>query len=361
MSKQWKCAVVGAGTVGRSHVRLIPQLPAVAKLAAVCDHVPTRAEGELDRNHLEGVPVYEDIAQMLKERPEIEVIHLATPSGEHLDSALIAIEAGKHVICEKPLEINLDRVDQMINAAKNKGTRIACIFQGRWKDENRAIKQAAVDGRFGKISWAGSFTPWYRPDKYYEEVNWRGTWKLDGGGAVMNQGIHAIDLLQWIVGPVKSVSAYGGNRIHAKIETEDTMSAALEFENGAFGSIVCSTAMFPGMPTRVEIGGQNGTAVSENGLKVFSFHDRKPSDHELVEKLGPQAKPAPTPFSGAQANPAAISGDLHGRNISAILSAWANGQEAETNGPESRKPVAIVVAMYESARNGGAAVKVSQV
>jgi predicted dehydrogenase len=166
--------------------------------------------------------------------------------------------------------------------------------------------------------------------------------------------------LQWIVGPVKSVSAYGGNRIHANIETEDTMSACLEFENGAYGSILCSTAMFPGMPTRIEVGGQTGTAVSENGLKVFSFHDRKASDQELVEKLGPQSKPPATPFSGAQANPAAISGDLHGRNISAILGAWGEGQEAETYGPEARKAIAIVLAMYESARNGGAAVKVSQ-
>jgi predicted dehydrogenase len=332
-------------------------LPTVAKLVAACDHVPARAESELQRNRLPSVPVYEDMAKMLKETPEIEVIHLATPSGAHLESALMAIEAGKHVICEKPLEVTLDRVDQMINAAKKNNVKLGCIFQGRWKEDNRAVKQAATENRFGRISWAGAFTPWYRPDKYYEETSWHGTWKLDGGGAVMNQGIHAIDLLQWIVGPVKSVSAYGGNRSHTKIETEDTMSASLEFENGAYGSIVCTTAMYPGMPTRLEIGGESGTVVLENGLKSFSFHDRKPSDHELVEKLGPAAKPA-APFSGAQANPAAISADLHGRNISAILSAWGEGNEAETSGVESRKAIAIVLAMYESAKNGGDAVKV---
>jgi predicted dehydrogenase len=357
MSKQWKCAVVGAGTVGRSHIRLIPQLSGVAKLVAACDHVPARAEQELQRNRLPSVPVFDDMEKMLQAQPEIEVVHIATPSGAHMDAALMAIEAGKHVICEKPLEVTLDRVDQMIDAARKKDVKLACIFQGRWKEENRVVKQAAIDGRFGRISWAGAFTPWYRPDKYYEETSWHGTWKLDGGGAAMNQGIHAIDLLQWIVGPVKSVSAYGGNRSHTKIETEDAISASLEFENGAYGSIVCTTAMYPGTPTRLEIGGERGTAVLENGLKSFSFHDRKPSDHELVEKWGPQTKPA-APFSGAQANPAAISADLHGRNISAILSAWAEGQEAETNGAEARKAIAIVLAMYESVKNGGNAVKV---
>src|SRR3954470_19141308 len=113
MSKQWKCAVVGAGTVGRSHIRLIPQLASVAKLVAACDHVPGRAEQELQRNRLPTVPVYPDMAEMLRQQPEIEVVHLATPSGAHLDSALLAIEAGKHVICEKPLEVTLDRVDRM--------------------------------------------------------------------------------------------------------------------------------------------------------------------------------------------------------------------------------------------------------
>jgi predicted dehydrogenase len=359
MSKPWQCAVIGAGTVGRSHIRVIPQLTGLAKLVAVCDVAPQRAQSELEKNNLPGVPVYDDVAKMLKELPAIEVIHLATPSGAHLEPALAAMRAGKHVICEKPLEVQLDRVDQMIATADKQKVKLACIFQGRWKDENRAIKKAVDDGRFGKISWAGCFTPWYRPDKYYEEVSWRGTWKLDGGGAVMNQGIHAIDLLQWMVGPVKRVSAYGGSRIHAKIETEDTMSCALEFANGAFGSIVCSTALFPGMPTRIEVGGENGTAMSEDGLKMFSFRDRRPDDAPLLERLGPHAKPVKAPFSGAQSNPASISADLHGRNISSILSDWREGREAETAGLEARKAVAIVLAMYESARKGGAAVTVT--
>src|SRR5207244_485460 len=159
----------------------------------------------------------------------------------------------------------------IIAAAKKKRVKLACIFQNRWKDENRAIRSAVEEGRFGKLAWAGCFTPWYRADKYYEAGGWRGTWQWDGGGAVMNQSIHAIDLLQWLAGPVRRVSAYAASRIHSKIEVEDTLSCSLQFANGAFGTIMGTTAMFPGQPARVEIGGENGTAVSEGGLKMFKF------------------------------------------------------------------------------------------
>jgi predicted dehydrogenase len=241
----------------------------------------------------------------------------------------------------------------MAAVSKRTGCRLAGIFQNRWADANRAIKAAAEEGRFGKFSWAGCFTPWYRPDKYYEDGGWRGTWKLDGGGAIMNQSVHAIDLLQWIVGPVKSVSAYASSRIHPKIEVEDTASAAVLFENGAFGTIMGSTAMFPGMPARIEVGGENGTAVSENGLKVFKFREERPSDAEIQQRLA-QGR---TKAAGG-AGSADIGLDLHARNIMHILGAWEEGRDAETCAEEARKAVAIILALYESARNGGTAVAV---
>jgi predicted dehydrogenase len=133
------------------------------------------------------------------------------------------------------------------------------------------LKKAADGNRFGRISFAGCYTEWWRTDEYYREGGWRGTWKLDGGGAIMNQSVHAVDLLQWIAGPVKSVSAYAGARIHGEIEVEDTLACSLQFQNGAYGVIVGSTGMFPGSPVRVEIGGEHGTAASESGLSVFKF------------------------------------------------------------------------------------------
>jgi predicted dehydrogenase len=363
--------------VGEWHVRTVPTVPG-CRLVAVCDVDSNRSAAALEKNHLSGVPQYTDVREMLR-REQIDVVHVCTPSGAHLDPCVAAMEAGKHVICEKPLEIHTDRVDRMIEVARTNNVRLAGIFQNRWNDANRALKTAADEKRYGRISWAGSFTPWYRPDKYYEEGGWRGTWKLDGGGAVMNQSVHSIDLLQWIVGPVKSVSAYAASRIHASIEVEDTLSAALQFENGAFGTIVGTTAMFPGQPARIEVGGENGTAVSENGLKIFKFRDDRPGDAELRLKLAPPPPEGTAAkirsqigeeqynhlfprvgkgASGGGASNTDVALDLHGRNILAILKAWEEGRDAETSGPEARKAVAIVLAMYESARNGGRSVEV---
>jgi predicted dehydrogenase len=376
MSRKWNVAVVGTGVVGEWHVRIVPKLPNCS-LVAVCDIVPEKARAALDKHKVTGVPIYSDLRDMLR-KEKIDVVHVCTPSGAHFDPVMAAFEAGKNVICEKPLEIELGRIDHMIAAARSAGVRIAGVFQNRWNDANRAIKSAAEEGRFGKLAWAGCFTPWYRTDKYYEDGGWRGTWKLDGGGAIMNQSVHAIDLLQWIAGPVKSVSAYASSRIHPKIEVEDTLSAALEFEHGAFGTIMGTTAMFPGMRARIEIGGENGTAVSEDGLKFFKFRDERPSDLELLERLAPPPgellarkidaeggdslfkklglrRPAGT---GGGASNTDVGLDLHSRNILHILGAWEEGRDAETSGAEARKAVAIVLAMYESARRGGAAVEV---
>jgi predicted dehydrogenase len=340
--------------VGSTHVRVIPQMKS-ARLVALCDHHQDRATDALRKAEVPAgdVKVFREMDEMLRS-VDVDVVHLATPSGTHRDIAAAAMAAGKHVICEKPLEIKVERVDAMIEASKKYGVRLAGIFQNRWNEANRALKAAADEGRFGTVSWAGCFTPWYRTDKYYEDGGWRGTWAMDGGGAVMNQSVHAIDLLQWIAGPVARVSAYAASRIHPRIEVEDTLSCSLRFENGAFGTILGSTALFPGQPARVEIGGANGTAISENGLKVFKFRDERPSDTEFLSRLAPRST------GTAAANPADIGASLHQRNIEAILGAWAEGRDAETSGPEARKAVAIVEAMYESARRDGDPVDVSR-
>ncbi len=379
MARQWRCAVVGTGVVGEWHVRTIPTLPN-AKLVAVCDVEPAKSTAALEKNKLTGVPQYADLAEMLR-KEQIDVVHVCTPSGAHMDPCVMAMEAGKYVICEKPLEIHTDRIDRMIEVAGKNNVRIAGIFQNRWNEANRALKAAADEGRFGRIAWAGSFTPWYRPDKYYEDVKWRGTWALDGGGAIMNQSVHSIDLLQWIAGPVKTVSAYAASRIHPTIEAEDTGSCSLQFSSGAFGTILGSTAMFPGQPPKIEIGGENGMAISQNGLAMFKFRDERPGDQALRERLAPPptetvqgkikghggdelyntlfGKSGVTSKStGGGASNTDVALDLHGRNMHAILTAWDEGREAETGGAEARKAVAIVMAIYESARRGGAAVDV---
>src|SRR5450432_184173 len=316
MPNQTRHAVVGVGVVGEWHTRAIPE--AGGTLAALCDIDPEQTRKAIEKNKY-NVPVYTDIKQMLA-KEKIDIVHVCVPSGNHLDPVLAAIDAGKNVICEKPIEIKLDRIDRMLEAADKKKIRLAGIFQNRWNPANRALYDAAAAGRFGKVAWAGSFTPWYRTDQYYRDGGWRGTWKLDGGGAMMNQSIHQVDLIQWIAGPIKQVSAYASSRIHPEIEVEDTLSCSLQFESGAFGTIMGTTAMYPGGGLRVEIGGENGMAVSENGLKAFNFREPSPGDQKLLEDH--------KNFDGGGAsNPQLSQIWMHVQNLKAILAAWSENRD----------------------------------
>lgn len=346
MPRQWRCAVIGTGMVGEWHVRAIPKTPNCT-LAAICDLTEPNARKALDKNSL-SVPIYTSAADLFNNE-KLDAVHVCTPSGDHQGPATDAMRRGICVVVEKPMEIFPDRIDAMHETARKHGVRLAGIFQNRWHPANQAIKKAMDGGRFGKLAWAGSFTPWYRPDKYYEDGGWRGTWKLDGGGAVMNQGVHQVDLLQWIMGPVKTVCAFASSRIHAKIEVEDTMTCALQFASGAYGTFMSTTAMHPGGSTRLEIGGENGTAINEGGLKKFAFREERPEDKELLEKLDP----ARTKTTGGGTSAADVPLDLHSMNIAAIYDAWGRDEDAVTFAPEARKAVAIIQAMYESARNGG--------
>lgn len=346
MSRTWRIAVIGTGVVGELHVRSMKKLPN-CRLVAVCDVETDKGRKALDKNNV-SVPIYTDLHEMLR-KEKLDSVHVCTPSGDHKGPAIAVMEKGLNVLVEKPMEIELHRIDEMIAVAKKQGVKLAGIFQNRWNDANRILRDAVRENRFGKIAWAGVFTPWYRTDEYYEEGGWRGTWKLDGGGAVMNQGVHQVDLMQWIVGPVKTVSAYASSRIHPKIEVEDTLTCALQFENGAYGTYVSTTAMWPGGTVRIEIGGEFGSAISENGLKRFEFKDPKPQDKELLDRFDP----AKATNSGGGTAATDIGLDLHGKNMLAIYEAWDRGEEAETCGPEARKAVAIIQAMYESARKNG--------
>jgi UDP-N-acetyl-2-amino-2-deoxyglucuronate dehydrogenase len=351
MAKQWRSAVVGVGVVGSWHCKLLAQMPN-SKLVACCDKDPAQAGKRLEKLELTDRPLYTDLREMLS-KEQIDVVHVCTPSGDHLGPATVAMEMGKNVICEKPMEIQLDRIDQMIATARKQNVRLAGIFQNRWNPANAALKKAADEKRFGKLSFAGCYTEWYRTDQYYREGGWRGTWQWDGGGAVMNQSVHAVDLLQWIAGPVKQVSAYASSRIHPEIEVEDTLACSLQFADGAFGVIVGTTGMYPGIPVRVEIGGADGTAVSEAGLTVYKFRNEHPDDERTRKELAPGA--APVGGSGSNLD---VALDLHYRNFTEIFQSWERGEDAPTSGTEARKAVAIILAMYESARLGGVPIAV---
>lgn len=361
MSLNWKHAVVGTGVVGEWHVRILGRklLGETSQLVGLCDREAGKAEkAAASAQILASVPCYTELSEMLR-REKPDVVHVCTPSGDHMDPVITALRAGCHVIVEKPMEIRLDRIDRMAAVARESGRMLAGIFQNRWNEANRALRDAAAAGRFGRIAWAGCFTPWYRTDQYYREGGWRGTWALDGGGAVMNQSVHAVDLLQWIAGPVRRVSAYAGSRIHPEIEVEDTLSCSLQFENGAFGTIQGTTAMWPGSAVRIEVGGENGTAVTEYHLKTFKFRDERPEDAALLEKYGPGGEGRNSAGTGGGADPKDVGLERHVQNIRSILGSWERGEEAETNPAEARKAVAIILAMYESARRDGMPVDVA--
>ncbi len=327
-NRVYRCALLGAGMAGEHHVRALGKTTN-AKLVAVCDVDKNRAQAALDK-HKAAAPIYPDLKALFAAE-QIDVLHIATPSAYHTDAAMAAFENKINVICEKPLDITLERIDSMISAAKKAGVRLAGIFQNRWNPANRIVKSALEQGRFGSITWAAAFVLWYREAKYYQ--SWRGTKDVDGGGAIMNNSIHSIDLLQWLAGPVKSVSAMSARRMHQQLEVEDSLSATLLFENGALGTVVGTTAMHPGRPARVEIGGPLGSAVVEGQIKEYKFKEAKPEDDQMLQ---------PQPAT-----------DFHLANLQHIFDSWAQNKDAEVDGAECRKAVKIVLAMYESAANGG--------
>jgi predicted dehydrogenase len=278
----------------------------------------------------------------------LDIVTICTPSGFHLEPALEVAEARKHLIVEKPLEITLERCDKIIDACQKNNVKLAGIFQSRFSDVARVIKKTLDEGRFGKLVLGDAYVKWYRSQQYYDDGGWHGTLKFDGGGALMNQSIHAIDLLQWFMGPVGSVSAFTGTLGHERIEVEDVSVAALHFKSGAFGVIEGTTAIYPGFLKKIEICGTQGSAVLvEEDLKAWSFSEEREEDKEILEKFA-----AKTETGGGAADPAAISFQGHQRQFEDFVEALETGRKPLVNGPEARKAVEIILAIYQSAREG---------
>ncbi len=286
---------------------------------------------------------YRETFQQMLTSGKVEIVTIATPSGAHMEIAVEAAHYGIHVICEKPLEITLDRIDKMITAHEKAGTRLGGIFNYRYYDTVKPLKLAIDSGRFGTITYASVHVPWWRNDEYYKD-NWHGTWKLDGGGALMNQSIHMIDLLQYLMGPVNSLKAYIATLAHS-IEVEDTANAILQFKNNALGLIYGSTASFPGQFRRLEITGTKGTVIQvENSFKVWQFADELEEDREILKKY------SVIEGGGGVSDPAAIPFQPHAKNIAAFITSIEKKQTFEIEGSEARKSVEIILAIYKSAK-----------
>ncbi len=336
--KTWNFGIIGAGLIADFHAKAISDIPN-AKLIGCCDKITDKAKKLADNYDIRVFDSYQD---MLKS-DDIDIVTIATPSGFHAEPAIEAAKAGKHVLCEKPLDITLERIDSMIEAHEKSGTYLGGIFPYRYNDYVSPLRQAINAGRFGTITYAGIYVPWWRTDEYYKN-SWHGTLKLDGGGALMNQSIHMVDMICYLMPPVESVQAFVATLGH-KIESEDTAAAVLRFAGGALGIIYGTTASFPGQFRRFEITGTGGTAVNvENSITVWQFADRKPEDTEILTKFGK------IEGGGGVADPAAITYENHTRNFKAFINALEEKSKFEIEGAEARKAVELILAIYKSAK-----------
>jgi predicted dehydrogenase len=335
--KIWNVGIIGAGLIADFHAKAILSL-GNARLAGICGSNPEKVRTLTDKYECKA---FADTEQMFRS-PEVDIVTIATPSGAHLDPAVEAARHGKHVICEKPLEISLNRIDRMIKAHREAGTSLGGIFNYRFNATLPYLKKAVDSGRFGTITYASVHVPWWRNESYYKN-SWHGTLELDGGGALMNQSIHMIDILQYLMGPVDSLQAYVATLAH-EIEVEDTAAAILQFRNKALGVIYGATSSFPGQFRRLEITGTHGTVIQvENSFKVWQFADQTDADNELLRSY------SGIEGGGGVSDPAAIPFEPHARNIAAFIDSVESGRPFEIDGTEARKAVEIIVAIYSSA------------
>lgn len=333
--------IIGLGMIAEFHAQAIAQL-ANARLEGVATRNPEKLRAFAQKH---AVPFATAHIDELVARPEVDIVCITTPSGSHLEPALAAIRAGKHLVIEKPIEITVARTDEILRAAEAARVQIAPIFQGRFGDGARRVKAAVDAGRLGRLVLASNYVKWHRTAQYYTPP--RGLYANDGGGAVINQAIHGLDLLLWFAGMPAEVFAWRTRRVHTGIEVEDTACAVLKFRDGALGAFEASTALWPGWSRRHELCGEHGSIVLEDDRIVrWEFREARPEDDAI--RAGGQANAL---GSGAS-NPSAISVEGHRRQLQDFVDALRAGRPPALDGREGRKAVALVNAIYESAERG---------
>ncbi len=334
-------AIYGLGMVADFHAQAIAHLEG-GRLVAVATRNAEKARAFAQKHH---VPFATDSLNELLARPEVDVVCITTSSGAHLEPALAAIRAGKHVVIEKPIEITTERVDQILAAASKAGVLVIPIFQGRFGEGARTVKAAIAAGRLGRLVLASAYVKWHRGPQYYTGT--RGTLGIDGGGVIMAQAIHGLDLLQWFAGMPSEVFSWSTRRVYAHIEAEDTATAALKFPDGALGAIEASTALWPGWQRRLEICGAEGSiALEDDRITRWEFKAAQPGD-DAIRALKDQAVLG----TGASA-PNTIGFVGHQRQMQDLIDALREKRAPALDGAEGRKAVALVRAIYASAGSG---------
>jgi predicted dehydrogenase len=336
-------AIIGTGLIAEFHATAIAATPG-ARLTTVYARGREGREAFAKRH---GCRAVDSLAQIAADAG-IRAVCITTPSGAHAEAAVPLLEAGKAVLCEKPLEVSIAAVDRILAAEKQGGGVLAGVFQMRLGRGVRLLKAAIEAGRFGRLTLCSAYIKWWREPAYYTSSNWKGTRALDGGGALMNQGIHAVDLLQWLAGMPVDVSAFCATLAHSGIEVEDTLAATLRFAHGGLGVIEASTSSYPGSDLRIEIIGDRGTAVLVNDRLVrWEFADKQTDDADALGESNVEIK-------GGTSNPGAISAEGHRQLVTDLVAALREGRAPMIPGAEARQAVALVLAIYEACRTGRA-------
>ena len=331
--------VIGCGVIAPWHARAVKNI-LVAELIAVCDVIPEKAEKI--KEEFGAQYAYADYHELLA-RDDVDVVSICTPSGMHADMGMDAARAGKHVMTEKPIDIALERIDRLVQVCSEQKVKLACIFQRRTSNLWQRVKRTIDEGKLGRMVLASAYLKYFRSQEYYDSAGWRGTWALDGGGALMNQGVHMIDLLRWIMGPVDTVFGLA-DHLARKIEVEDTAVAAIKFKSGAFGTLEGTTSVTPGMNHRMEFHGEKGTIlVDGEGVARWDVpgEDREAVVKELEDRVG-----------SAASDPTAISTYGHQVQIADLIAAVREGREPMVSGAEARHAVELILAVYKSAQTG---------
>ncbi len=316
-------AIVGCGSISKTHIKALAQVEN-AKLYAVCDKSAERAEAAAA---LSGAIVYTDLDEMLADK-EVDAVIILTASGMHGDMGMKAAKAGKHVIVEKPIDISVEKAKQLISTCEENQVSVSCIFQHRYDADTKALAEAVKEGRLGTLHAGCCHTKWYRGQAYYDEVDWRGTRRYDGGGALMNQGIHQLDLFQYLMGEVEEVFAYCATRAHERIDVEDLCMATLKFKNGALGILEASTVAAPGFYTRIDINGSRGSVILQNNAVA---------EWKIEGEEAYQAQETQLP---------------HRIQLAEITESIRKGVPSLVNGREALKALQVVEAIYKSAETG---------
>ncbi|MGQ9555066.1 MAG: Gfo/Idh/MocA family protein [Anaerolineae bacterium] len=337
--KTYGIALIGAGVIAPVHAEAISAIPR-ARLVAVCDIVPEKADALAAKYGAEASYDYRE----LLERQDVDIFEIVVWSGRHAEIGIEAARHGKHVIVTKPIDVTLQAIDALIAACDENKVKLGATHQFRSYPSYLRTKQAVEAGELGKMVIGNAFVPWFRAQSYYDGDEWRGTWRWDGGGALMNQAVHYVDLIQWIMGGVQEVMAYADiSAHHQRIEVEDVAVAAVRFQNGAIGCIEGSTSIYKGLPARLDVHGEKGNILLVGDRISHWDVEGVP----MPEDVGEVSTTGAADPRAALRQPAIAA---HIAQISDVLDAIEQERVPQLDGREARKAVEVNLAIYKSAR-----------